>query len=66
MIPQSSLCSEGDGHGVTEGRKRGNREAEEAKTVKEEMHCGLLGSKAKEQKTRTEKNRKSKRFSILP
>lgn len=44
MIPQSSLCSGGDGHGVTEGEKRGKRE-EEATTVEEEIRSGLEGSK---------------------
>lgn len=45
MIPQRSLCSGGDGHGVTEGEKRGKREEEEATTVKEEIRSGLEGSK---------------------
>lgn len=41
MIPQSSLCRGGDGHGVTErGRKGGDRE-EEATTLKEEIRSGL-------------------------
>lgn len=45
MIPQSSLCRGGDGHGVTErGRKGGDREeeeVEEATTLKEEIRSGL-------------------------
>lgn len=51
MIPQSSLCSRGDGQGVTEGEKRGKREEEkeeeEATTLKEEIRSGLEGSKDK-------------------
>ncbi len=47
MIPQSSLCGGVDGHGVTEGEKRGKREEEEATTVKEEIRSGLEESKDK-------------------
>ena len=49
MIPQSSLCSGADGHGVTE-REGGEREeeVEEATTVEEEIRSGLEGSKATE------------------
>lgn len=43
MIPQSSLCSGGDDHGVTEEEKKGNRE-KDATTVKEKICSGLEAS----------------------
>ena len=51
MIPRSSLCCMGDGHGVTEGEKRGKKEeegeVEEATTAKQEIRSGLEGSEDK-------------------
>lgn len=48
MIPQSSLCNGGDGHGVTEEEKMKKREElEEVTTLKEEIRIILQRSKDK-------------------